>query len=148
MSASITPGVGRPPMTHVLKTVSPFYEEVEAVRKVHELRKADRDYQVGDLLHLRHYIPERDAYSGRSVTRAVTYILRGPWPEAPPADQVPCRFCGMLPKELPMLFGEPVRYQCPHQDHRAMYPASFWIHEHFQPAINHGWCIMSMRPVF
>ncbi len=36
--------------THNLKTWMPFYQDVIDGRKTFELRKNDRDYQVGDIL--------------------------------------------------------------------------------------------------
>jgi len=43
-------------------------------KKNFEIRKNDRDYKVGDLLNLREYYPNDDAYSGRTVVREVVYM--------------------------------------------------------------------------
>lgn len=59
-------------MKHDLKTVSPHFEQVQSGEKTFELRYNDRNYQVGDLLHLRHYDGN---YTGPSITVEVTHIL-------------------------------------------------------------------------
>lgn len=72
--------------THELKCVSPYFEEVAAERKNYELRLNDRDYQVGDLLLLKHWVPSVDSngvatgtYSGKQELRRITYMMRGPF---------------------------------------------------------------------
>lgn len=65
-------------MQHDLKTWPAFFAAVLAGDKRFELRRDDRDYQVGDTLLLREWDPETQEYSGREVTAPVTYIVRGP----------------------------------------------------------------------
>lgn len=60
---------------HSLKIVSPFFEEVDAGRKRFELRKHDRDFQVGDLLELCQWDPERHRYTGHRLLKRIDYIL-------------------------------------------------------------------------
>lgn len=60
---------------HDLKTWPEFFADLMAGNKPFELRKNDRDFQVGDELCLHEYDPATKAYSGRSVVRVVTYIL-------------------------------------------------------------------------
>jgi hypothetical protein len=45
--------------------------------KAYEIRKSDRDFQVGDALRLREYNPDDDSYTGREITAGITYITRG-----------------------------------------------------------------------
>jgi hypothetical protein len=59
-----------------LKTLSPFFEEIVAERKTFEIRRDDRDYDVGDVLLLRDYDGTR--YTDRAVLRFVPYVLREP----------------------------------------------------------------------
>lgn len=69
--------VARNPITHELKTLSPFYEEVERGAKTFEIRKDDRDFRVGDTLVLRHWDAERNCYTdGKSIQVKIKYILR------------------------------------------------------------------------
>jgi hypothetical protein len=53
--------------------------------KPYEVRRADRDYQVGDVLHLREWLPESRTYSGFAVWVVVTYITQ-PGERGLPAD--------------------------------------------------------------
>ena len=62
-------------MTHELKTWPEYFEAIWDGRKNFEYRLNDRDYQVGDLLHLREYDPHTSEYSGREIVRSVTYVL-------------------------------------------------------------------------
>lgn len=51
-----------------------FFEKVQAGEKTFELRKDEDDIQPGDMLILREY--RGGDYTGRSVSRRVTYVLR------------------------------------------------------------------------
>lgn len=62
---------------HELKTFSLYFDQIFWNIKKFELRKNDRDFQVGDFLVLREYDPVKQEYTGRSVTRRVTYCLYG-----------------------------------------------------------------------
>ena len=73
---------------HELKTVPPFFNLVESGVKKFEMRINDRDYQVGDVLHLREYVPQKNItaayYTGRECLVRVTYILtHGALPDMP-----------------------------------------------------------------
>lgn len=61
--------------THELKILPEYYEEVALYRKTFEIRRNDRDYQVGDKLILKEYY--KGKYTGREVTRYVSYIYHG-----------------------------------------------------------------------
>lgn len=69
--------------THSLKTWPSFFESVRSGAKRFELRKNDRDFSVGDVLHLREYDPNSNAtlddwkYTGRSLLCEVTHIIHG-----------------------------------------------------------------------
>ena len=74
--------------THNLKTHPPYFQEVWDERKNFEIRTNDRDFQVGDILHLQEWDPSGVApanpldhdtrYTGRTSVRVITYILQGP----------------------------------------------------------------------
>lgn len=64
---------------HKLKTWPAQFHEVWWDRKPFELRKNDRDFQVGDILCLQEYDPETCTYSGKEVLRSVTYVLNAPF---------------------------------------------------------------------
>ena len=68
---------------HVLKTWPVYFDAVQKGEKTFEIRKDDRNFEVGDTIHLKEY---RDygypmvatvGYSGREMKRVITYIMRG-----------------------------------------------------------------------
>lgn len=62
---------------HHLKTFPEYFNAVENGTKPFEVRKNDRNYQVGDTLHLQEY--SNGAYTGREVRkRSVTYLTIPP----------------------------------------------------------------------
>jgi len=63
---------------HVLKLWPQFVDPIAYGRKRFEIRRADRDFRVGDILHLREWFPERGEWGPRNITCFVTYILHGP----------------------------------------------------------------------
>lgn len=64
-------------MTHELKTWIEYFEEVFMGHKAFEVRKNDRNFQVGDTLILKEWNSETEKYTGRQLARNVTYILEG-----------------------------------------------------------------------
>ena len=65
----------RPKNTHFLKILPKWYEDVLNGKKKFELRRADRDFKVGDLLVLREYW--KGKYTGRYTTKEIQYIYHG-----------------------------------------------------------------------
>lgn len=65
-------------MIHELKTHPEYFTAVLYGKKNFEVRKDDRDFKVGDDLHLREYNPETQSYTGVSTHRAIQYILKDP----------------------------------------------------------------------
>jgi len=85
-------------ITHNLKTWPSYFNEVLSGEKTFEIRRNDRQFQVGDLLILEEYIPFEEStdneestddddddeesredlgtYTGRSVQMVITYITR------------------------------------------------------------------------
>lgn len=69
---------------HVLKTWPEHFRAVVEPdpnkRKTVEIRKNDRDFQVGDVLLLKEFIPNTGEFTGSETGRLVTHILKGdPW---------------------------------------------------------------------
>lgn len=62
-------------MIHELKILPRWFEDVCSQKKTFEIRKNDRDYQVGDTLILKEYY--KGKYTGREVKRNVSYIYYG-----------------------------------------------------------------------
>ena len=67
---------------HELKTVRPWFAMVFLGTKTAELRSHDRDFQIGDHLLLREYLPNEMRYTGSAVLAAITCMVTdadGPW---------------------------------------------------------------------
>ena len=60
---------------HYLKTVQPHFNEVWAKRKTFELRKNDRNFEVGDIIVLMDYDTSTETYSANEVHGLITHIL-------------------------------------------------------------------------
>ena len=61
---------------HDLKILPEYFEAVLNGSKTFELRKDDRDIQVGDVLHLKEYDKTNGLYTGQMIIKKVLYILR------------------------------------------------------------------------
>ena len=64
-------------MTHQLKTYPKYFDALARGEKNFEVRRNDRNYQVGDVLTLQRYCPKADAYTGAEIDKRVTYVLPG-----------------------------------------------------------------------
>jgi hypothetical protein len=67
---------------HELKTWPEPFGAVVAGRKNYEIRRNDRGFEIGDLLHLREWQPREGHpdggfYTGYAAWREVTYISKG-----------------------------------------------------------------------
>jgi len=64
-------------MTHELKTWNEYFEAIFTGVKTFEIRKNDRDFKNGDTLILNEWDPKTEKYTGRQVSKTVTYLLDG-----------------------------------------------------------------------
>lgn len=62
---------------HDLKVWPDFFPALLDGSKPFEVRRDDRGFQVGDKLRLREYSPGPDEYTGREVSRIVTFMMSG-----------------------------------------------------------------------
>lgn len=63
--------------THHLKTWPDYFDKVKFGKKTFEIRKNDRDYQVGDILILHEYDNERKQYTNTpEISFIVTYLIK------------------------------------------------------------------------
>lgn len=60
---------------HRLKTWTPFFRDIKKGIKQFEVRKNDRNYEVGDTLILEEFDPIKKIYTGAWVPEQVTYKL-------------------------------------------------------------------------
>ena len=72
--------------THELKCHPVPFQRIDAGIKRHEIRKTDRDFQLGDILHLREWDPSLDLmssekkYTGNEIyVRALYISMPGTW---------------------------------------------------------------------
>ena len=61
--------------THELKCWPLYFEKILDGSKRFEIRVADRDYKVGDQLHLKEYNVSTESYTGRNCTVEVLYLV-------------------------------------------------------------------------
>lgn len=62
--------------THSLKTWPEYFDAIICGLKTWEIRKNDRGFQVGDILHLMRYDPTVGEYTGQYVDCRVKYLLK------------------------------------------------------------------------
>jgi len=70
--------------THKLKTWPTPFQATQLGNKTYEIRKNDRNFNVGDTLILEEYDPTTQEYTGRVMTVRVTYITQGGEWKLPP----------------------------------------------------------------
>ena len=64
-------------MIHELKTWPKYFARIFMGEKTFEVRKADRDFQINDILKLIEWDPDKEEYTGKVILRTVTYVLQG-----------------------------------------------------------------------
>ncbi|MDB4378293.1 DUF3850 domain-containing protein [bacterium] len=64
-------------MKHELKTWNEYFEETLMGHKTFEIRKNDRNFQKGDVLILKEWDNFRKTFTGRKLSRDVTYVFKG-----------------------------------------------------------------------
>ncbi len=80
MTLPLTEDKTRKAWVHHLKTHPQYFQAQFDGRKGFELRKNDRDFHVGDILHLREFDPDTGQYTEREIWVGVTYIAyQGEW---------------------------------------------------------------------
>lgn len=66
-------------MKHELKTWPKFFAALRSGSKTFEVRRADRNFRVGDTLILREWDPSRSEFTEAApLMRTVTYVMHGP----------------------------------------------------------------------
>lgn len=70
-----------PERIHEVKCWAEFFDGLRDGSKTFEVRRNDRDYQPGDTLHVREWVPfllaNNEHYTGRDVWLWVRYVLGG-----------------------------------------------------------------------
>jgi hypothetical protein len=65
---------------HTVKSWSHFYDAIVEGKKLHDLRKDDRNYKVGDTLILCRYDIKTGEYTGEQCWRKISYITSNKYP--------------------------------------------------------------------
>ena len=73
----MTPTTKRTGRTHVVKHWPKYHRSVVSGETTSQLRKDDRDYQIGDEMLMREYNSELDIYTGSTCRVLITDALRG-----------------------------------------------------------------------
>jgi hypothetical protein len=86
-SMTVAVALRRPRMTHELKCWPGNFEATVRGDKHHEIRVNDRDFQVGDLVILREFIPDgscdvktratNGVLTNNAVVRRISYVSKG-----------------------------------------------------------------------
>lgn len=63
---------------HELKTINPYFNDVDLGSKTFEVRKNDRHFKVADIMILKEYYPMGDYYTGKEIKCFITYVLDNP----------------------------------------------------------------------
>lgn len=62
-------------MIHKLKTIQPYFDDVDLGGKTFEVRKNDRNFKVGDFMVLQEWKMNKSCYTGNEVKTIITYVL-------------------------------------------------------------------------
>jgi hypothetical protein len=80
-------------MKHEVKSWAHFFDAIAAGVKLHDLRKNDRNYQVGDQLLLKRYDIQKGEFTGEECLVEVTYITSNRYPCAYSSAVLPHDYC-------------------------------------------------------
>lgn len=61
-------------MTHIKKVHPPYFQYILDGKKTYELRLADWKCEEGDTLVLQEWDPKTEDYTGREITKTVSYV--------------------------------------------------------------------------
>lgn len=83
----------RNPRVHQVKSWVPFFQAIKRGDKLHDLRKDDRGYEVGDQLMLHEYDQVAGRYTGDRLCVDVTFITDRRTPCAFSSAVLPSDYC-------------------------------------------------------
>lgn len=81
------------PSLHEVKSWSHFFDAIKAGKKVHDLRKNDRNYNVGDVIRLKRYDNINGFFTGESLEAEISYITDNRVPCAYSSAVLPHDYC-------------------------------------------------------
>lgn len=80
-------------MMHSVKSWTHLFKPIADGRKLYDLRKNDRNYKVGDLVHLLEYDAEKGKFTGEECVVEITYITNHVTPCAVSSAVLPNDYC-------------------------------------------------------
>lgn len=66
--------------THYMKSWPWFFDAFVNGLKLHDLRKKDRDFKVGDKVYLQEFDPRNGQYTGNELLMEITYMTSNDTP--------------------------------------------------------------------
>lgn len=79
--------------THEVKSWAPFFDAIVDGRKGYDLRKNDRNYEIGDVLVLCRYDIVEGKYTGEKCCVTITYMTSNRYPCAYSSLVLPHEYC-------------------------------------------------------
>jgi hypothetical protein len=86
---------------HILKSWPRFFDAIRLGTRTHELRRNDRDFQVGDLLELHEFEYSTMKYTGRTCIAEITSITSAREPCAVSDEALHRDFCILSVRLVP-----------------------------------------------
>jgi hypothetical protein len=81
------------PMIHDVKSWMHFFQAIKSGAKVHDLRKNDRNYNIGDVMLYREYDFIGGKYTNRTLEATITYMTDSRTPCAFSSAILPADYC-------------------------------------------------------
>jgi len=78
---------------HHLKSWPQFFIAIKEGKRTHELRRSDRDFEVGDIMVLHEFHPEGQTYTGAACTVEITSMTSFSQPCAVSGEALNADFC-------------------------------------------------------
>lgn len=80
-------------MIHDVKSWMHFFQAIKSGAKVHDLRKNDRNYNIGDVMLYREYDFIGGSYTGNTLEAEITYMTDSRTPCAFSSAVLPAEYC-------------------------------------------------------
>jgi Domain of unknown function (DUF3850) len=81
------------PKVHHIKSWPQYFAPIREGRRTHELRRNDRDFQVGDTMLLEEFDPQTQKYTGETCEVEITSMTSNIQPCAVSSEALDPAFC-------------------------------------------------------
>lgn len=86
---------------HRVKSWPEYFRAIANGKRTHDLRRNDRNYEVGDLMLLEEFDPATNSYSGERLTVEITSMTSAQQPCAVSIDALNPDFCILSIRRTP-----------------------------------------------